>query len=261
MNAGDRAQLINKIVSCVADYRENEIPRVDSTRVTAWLEQFEENDQPVVLAETERMLSKTYISRASAKSFIDALVMSKKVTGDDPAAFWRSAGFLRLQSASQSQGDMLVLLEEVLADKFQLNTSSQDSTASVYIYLDDLSFSGNQIKNDLLNWAKEKNIREATVYVIVIGLYTYGAYYVTRELKKEFDGRKINFKIWRKLRLEIAPYTSKIQKYFGRHTFRMSPTSNSGKPRSPLIRTILGHDLLTERQAQLYSRPNRVGKE
>lgn len=46
----------------VADYRQDEIPRVDAARVLGWLQQFEENDRLTLLIETERMLSKTYIA-------------------------------------------------------------------------------------------------------------------------------------------------------------------------------------------------------
>jgi len=56
MDTKERDQLIRLIVGHVSDYRQDEIPAVDSARVLSWLQQFEENDRPIILAETERML-------------------------------------------------------------------------------------------------------------------------------------------------------------------------------------------------------------
>jgi hypothetical protein len=100
---------------------------------------------------------------------------------------------------------MLGLLNEVLAEKFKIDTASQDSASSTYVYLDDVSFSGNQIKNELSKWAEEKNIQNATVHIIVIAAYRYGEYYIKRELKKSFDARKIAFYFWALKRYQNSP--------------------------------------------------------
>ena len=254
MDTKERDRLIQLIVGHVADYRQDEIPRVDAARVLGWLQQFEENDRLTLLIETERMLSKTYISRAKAKSFIEGLVTTEKLVGANPKEFWEAVGFLRLQSGSQSQTDTLALLNEVIAEKFGLNTACQDSTSNAYVYLDDVAFSGNQIKNDLLQWAKDKNIRNATVHIIVMGVYTYGEYYAKRELKKEFDERKISLHFWASARLENSPgriadaqvlWPSQLpdEQYVKQWEATLAPHKDNLRP-----------DRLTERRAQLYFR-------
>lgn len=153
-------------------------------------------------------------------------------------------GFLRLQSGSQSQTDTLALLNEVIAEKFGLNTACQDSTSNAYVYLDDVAFSGNQIKNDLLQWAKDKNIRNATVHIIVMGVYTYGEYYAKRELKKEFDERKISLHFWASARLENSPgriadaqvlWPSQLpdEQYVKQWEATLAPHKDYFKPRPP----------------------------
>jgi hypothetical protein len=201
----ERDRLIELIVTHVADYRMGEIPRVDAAHTMSWVQQFDAQDQPIILSEMERLLDKTYISRVAAKTLIEKLALDQGLAGAVPNDFWKAVGFLRLQADSQSQVDMLGLLNEVLAEKFKLDTASQDSTTSTYVYLDDASFSGNQIKNELSQWAEEKNIQNATVHVIVIAAYRYGEYYIKRELKKSFDARKIVFHFWALKRYQNSP--------------------------------------------------------
>jgi hypothetical protein len=205
MDTQERDRLIGLIIGHVADYRQDEIPRVDAARVLSWLQQFEDNDRPIILVETERMLSKTYISRARAKSFIERLAANEELAGDSPKDFWKAVGFLGLQSGSRSQTDMLTLLDEVLADKFGLSTASENSVNNTYVYLDDVSFSGNQIKNDLLQWFEQNKIKDANVQVIVIGVYAYGEYYAKRELRKAFNQRNTRLKFWASVRIENSP--------------------------------------------------------
>ncbi len=177
MDVKERDRLVQLIVGHVTDYRINEIERVDAAHVLRWIGQFDQNDQPIILAEMERLLDKCYISRAAAKSVIEGLALNVELAGSTPKDFWKTMGFLRLQSGSQSQTDMLALLNEVLGEKFGLDTASQDSAAKTYVYLDDISFSGNQVKNDLLDWAEKKNIQNATVHIILIAAYSQGEYY------------------------------------------------------------------------------------
>src|SRR5258707_203662 len=94
------------------------------------------------------------------------LANAEKLVGTDPKAFWSGAGFLNVQGQSQSQRAMLGLLAEVLGEKFQLAAHHETSAAGIYVYLDDVSFTGNQIKNDLLRWAEQRDVRDATVHVI-----------------------------------------------------------------------------------------------
>jgi hypothetical protein len=137
MSTQEQSQLVEKIVAHVADYRQQEIARVDRTRVLSWLHQFDQNDQQTILHETERILSKTYISRKIAKAFIQKLITAPDLAGTEPKEFWKAVGYLRLQTGSRSQTDMLELLDEVLAEKFCLTTKSQNSTNNTFVYLDD----------------------------------------------------------------------------------------------------------------------------
>jgi hypothetical protein len=202
MNAEERDRLVASIVNRVADYRQGEIASVDAAHVLAWLHQFDQEEQSTLLRETDRILSHTYISRASVKQFISMLVHVDKLVGDSPETFWRDVGFLRIQRQSQSQREMLGLLDEVLRDKFQVTADREESTIGTYIFLDDVSFTGNQIKSDLLRWAEENDIRGATVHVIAAVLHSGGEYYAKQQLKEPFRVRGITYQFWAAHRFE-----------------------------------------------------------
>lgn len=214
MDANERIQLADSIVVHVADYRIGEINPIDRDRVFTWLSQFDQADQPTILRETERLLGKTYISRTGAKTFINSLATNEKLTGGDAKAFWNNVGFLKLQSSSQSQADMLNLLGEVLDEKFSIKVDHQESKNSSFVYLDDVVFSGNQIRNDLARWVGEKDIRDATVHVISMAIYLNGEHCAKTELLKVFNPRNINIKIWSSIRLENRLYQAKEAQVF-----------------------------------------------
>jgi len=88
---------------------------------------------------------------------------------------------------------MLALLHEAIAEQFGISTANQESQASQFLYLDDVSFSGNQIKNDLLQWAEKRDIRNARVYVIAMALYTGGEHYAKTALRQPFGERRIEY--------------------------------------------------------------------
>ena len=209
MDANEQKKLADLVVAHVADYRQDELDRVDAQHVLTWLAQFDEGTRDTILIETERLLGKRYISRVAAKKFIEALATNPKLAGEAPKEFWKGVGFLRLQASSKSQGDMLALLAEVLAEKFGLTTDSQESTNKTFVYLDDLSFSGNQIRNDLSRWVEKNDIRVSSVHVIVMAIHTQGQYYAKRQLLKLFNPRKIRLNFWASFRPENSPLNIK----------------------------------------------------
>src|SRR4029079_3490380 len=156
MTPDERDRLLKSIVTRVADYRSGEIAPIDEEHAVAWLSQFDEADRETILRECAHLLRKTYISQKTARTFIANLLGKESLVGPNPKAFWSELGYLRLQTQSRSQGDMLALLHEAIAEQFGISTANQESQASQFLYLDDVSFSGNQIKNDLLQWAEKR---------------------------------------------------------------------------------------------------------
>jgi hypothetical protein len=214
VDAQEKDRLPASIAHRVADYRQGEIEPIDQGHILSWLHQFDSGDRCMILRETERLLGKTYIAREHAKVFITKLATNEKLTGDAPQAFWESAGLLRLQESSQSQNDMLALLGEVLEEKFGFGATREESVKQIYVYLDDVSCSGNQIKNDLLLWAEEQDVRDATVHIITMTLYRGGYYFARKRLLTALRPRNITCEFWAMLSLENRRYYARDAEVF-----------------------------------------------
>ena len=191
VDAAERTALVSSIVARVADFREGQIPRIDAARVLAWCNQFEESNRPTILRETDRLLQRTYLPQATVRLFLRNLTVAPKLVGPNPEQFWRSVGFLRIQQTGASQLDMLALLEDGLREKFSITTQSASSTSNTYLYLDDVLYSGNRIKNDILTWVVANDIRDATVHVVCIAIYTGGLWNAKSNLLSALSPRRV----------------------------------------------------------------------
>jgi hypothetical protein len=188
--------LVSAIVKRVKDYRQGEVPVIDSVAVLAWLDQFDPNDRPTILREMNRILA-TYISRTTAKGVLADYAVKPELVGPDPAAFWRAARCLQIQQSGTSQRDMLGLLDEVLREKFGISPRLDERVRDhAYIYVDDVSCSGSRIKHDLLTWMLRDNIRDAIVHVICVATYRLGEYNVMKGLNAELRERNTHVKFW-----------------------------------------------------------------
>jgi hypothetical protein len=170
----------------------------DANHVRRWIDQFEPQVREPLLQEAAHVLGKTYLSRVRCERFIDLVAKSEDLAGNDPSSFWRGVHFLRIQQGGQSQADMLSLFAAALKNNFGI-TALPGGASDTFIYLDDVSFSGNRILNDLRGWIANTAPAAAKVHVIVMALHSGGQYYADGELTKaaRAAGKSIDFKWWR----------------------------------------------------------------
>ena len=202
MNSGERTALVEQIAQRVVGYREGEIPAPTSAHVERWVTQFDAQEQADILRETAHILGQVYVPKAVVTAFVTKLANNAKLVGDDAKAFWQSVGFLRLQHESQSQADLLDLLDEVLQANFGLNTERETSTNGTYIYIDDAIFSGNQVRNDLIKWIEDANVHDTTIHVIVICWHRSGQWYANKNIREVARPRNVVLHWWRSTEIE-----------------------------------------------------------
>lgn len=144
-----RETLLRSVAATIADYRLGEIAPLDAAHVGRWLEQFDPEDQPVLLSELDLLLRRLYLSRIQCKvqlhRFLERLIDSR-----DPEAALRHVQFLNLQSRGGSQSAMVGLLEEVLREEFGFDAAGRVVEApQTFLYLDDAIYTGNRLRYDL----------------------------------------------------------------------------------------------------------------
>ena len=193
----DKDPLCAKIAGIIGDYRQGEIQPRTAEDVGRWIDQFDGVDQRPILEEMAHILGRMYFSKAKVRKFIRAVVSGPKLTGGDPAAFWRNAEILRLQREdSRSQRDMLALFDEELLATCGFGTSDCKGGGKTFVYLDDGVFSGGQATADIVRWLKENGQAAGCVlHIVVIGMHDGGGWRI-RKAFREFSPLRGKIKIW-----------------------------------------------------------------
>lgn len=192
-------ELLERIAAITADYRAGELPPPDADHVGRWIAQFDQPVREPLLRELAHVLERTYLSKVRCRQFIETVASSSKLAGDDPASFWRIADVLRIQQGGNSQKDMVALFAATLKTRFGMPALPQGGTRT-FIYLDDVSFSGNRVLNDLRAWIAGPAPNTGTVYIVVLGSHNSGRSYATHNLKRAARdaGKTLDFK-WKGL--------------------------------------------------------------
>ncbi|SFA95124.1 hypothetical protein SAMN03159496_01129 [Rhizobium sp. NFR07] len=200
-----RKELLDAVVAQIADYREGEIPAMNATHVDRWVKQFPGDTQDPLLAELAHVFSKTYFTRKNVKQFLNAIVAHEKLTDGDPAAFWKNAGILNIQTAGNSQRDMLAVLDKALQKTCGMGLAQcGNAPVSSYVYIDDALFSGGRIKHDIIKWIREAAPQKAKLHIITIAYHRLGQWRTETDIKDAIkeEGKSIELSWWRVLEIE-----------------------------------------------------------
>lgn len=200
-----RKELLDAVVEQIADYREGEIPSMNAAHVERWVKQFPDDTQEPLLAELAHVFSKTYFTRKNVKQFLSAIATNEKITGGDPAAFWKNTGILKIQTAGNSQRDMLAVLDKALLKACGIGLAQCDQApVNQYVYIDDVLFSGGRIKHDITNWIKDTAPQKAKIHIVTIAYHRLGQWRAKSDIRgaaKE-AGKSIDISWWRVFEIE-----------------------------------------------------------
>ena len=161
-----RQSLLTSISKTLFDFRIGEIERISEDYINKWVLQFEEKDQLVILQEMDHIFKKYYLTREKAKELIKSFLFMEEISGKDPYKNLREINFLDIQTKGTSQRELLLLVDEILNEEFNINID-QCGGSNKYIYLDDCIYTGNRCRYDLVPWLEEQNPD------LKIELYTY----------------------------------------------------------------------------------------
>lgn len=177
----NRQSLLESITHTISDYRIGEILPVTINHVNKWVSQFNSSEQIVILTEIDYLLRKNYISRAKAKSFLNGILTSQEIFGDNPFQVIPYVQFLDIQRKGSSQKDLLKLANEISVSQYGLEINKSVSRSLMYIYLDDCLFSGNTVFYDIKTWL-DNVLPNTTIYLIFLACYTSGIRYIQNKL-------------------------------------------------------------------------------
>ena len=196
--------LSDRVATLVADYRSGEIAPIDGSHVTRWINQFDVDARKPILTELAHVLEKTYFTKSAVRKFLSALLKSDKLTGGDHCEFWKSAKFLDVQGGGNSQHEMLALFDQRLKKECGFGIGDCGKHPERFVYLDDVSFTGNRIRNDLVPWIENHAPTSADVHIITIGFHKGGQYYANGRIEAaaKAAGKTIKMHWWRAIEFE-----------------------------------------------------------
>lgn len=149
-------KLADNILEIIGDYQNDFGVRLSRQNIIDWANQFGESDCAFVLQEFLHLLSQDiYVSKEGARELLKKSLVgiSSKLNYPTVPAFLSETVFLNLQPAPKSQGELLVLLDEVLQRDYGVNLAACGNTAQKnFVYYDDLLATGGTISKIIGNW-------------------------------------------------------------------------------------------------------------
>jgi hypothetical protein len=190
----NRQNLLESIATTISDYRFSEIPPMTTDHVDKWVSQFDNDEQLIILAEMNYLLSKYYISKSKAESFLTEIFTSEIIFGKNPSGVIPYFQFLDIQRKGSSQKDLLKLANEITMREYGITINQPSSQPVGYIYLDDCLFSGSTVYYDIEKWFNQA-IPNTTIYLIFLGRHISGvSYYIDRKLIPLAQRRSVSVK-------------------------------------------------------------------
>ena len=165
-------ELLASVAAIIADYRQDEIAPPNARHVERWIAQFDAPVRQPLLAELLHVLTRTYASKAVMEDFLRRALQSPTLLGSDLRAFHRSTGFLALQRTGSGQSEMLAILRGLLGTMPDADDCAVHPRR--FLYLDDVLFTGNRIKEDLIRWVERDAPQSAELVVAAIAMHVGG---------------------------------------------------------------------------------------
>ena len=148
----ERRELLASIANTIKDYRTGDLPEPTPDHADRWIRQFKTEFQLPMLREMDHVLRQTYFSRSRVRDFFASVTGSRRLAGEDPREFWRAAHLLDVQQGGNSQTEIRKLFSEELERNYGLAANAGVPNDAVFVYLDDVLFTGSRIGNDLSAW-------------------------------------------------------------------------------------------------------------
>jgi hypothetical protein len=149
-------------------------------------------------------LERTYFSQHKFVEFLDMLSSHKEFCGPDPKSFWETCNLLDIQSAGNSQREMVAALKA----RIKKNTGARCAGGSeIFVYLDDAIFSGGRAKTDLSAWIENSAPTKGELRIVTVGLHGYGQYVVEKEIRAAIrkSEKKLTWNFWSAVKFANHP--------------------------------------------------------
>lgn len=205
----ERDDLLASIAATTADYRAGDLAAPNPDHVGRWISQFDADVRLPMLRELNYVLQRTYFSKqAIEKELADHVRVTgrrgKDLSDKDARAFWRGTRILNIQKRGRSQADINEIFAAALKERLGLDFDDCQGGDGIFVYFDDILFSGDRIQNDIIAWLDDAGPVEGHVLIVLLIAHCLGKWETERNLKEAIakSGKKITFDIQAQIVLE-----------------------------------------------------------
>lgn len=182
--------LYQQIASLLSDYIHIPKTGMDAAHVKKWVMQFGENDRSFILEQTRYLLSIGYQTKEAYKNRIRQIAHNP-----NNERFHKHSGFLSIQKKGSSQREIIDGLYSEVGTKFKIITrlSAYDEVRAYksFVYIDDVSFSGEKAVSDLKWLINTYNLRDVNIQVYLFTAHTLSMYYIKNGIENIYRDRNI----------------------------------------------------------------------
>lgn len=199
----NRDELVRSIAMIIADYRVGDGSQISEDHIERWISQFPIQVQNGILCELNFVLGNTYFSRTKVERFLDNVLGTRNLVGDDPLSFWRNVNFLDIQQGGNSQHEMLEIMNSRMNNRFGFGVQNNCGSGT-FVYLDDAVYTGNRVRRDIESWLENSAPQIITLHIVTIAYFNGGKHYAEDQIKAKAQslGKSLNLQWWRCLALE-----------------------------------------------------------
>nr|HET6904842.1 hypothetical protein [Ktedonobacteraceae bacterium] len=188
-----RNALLQSLAGTIVGYRDSEIPVITSSHVEKWLDQFDMDDQPVILSEIDAIMKRFYFSKARVKECLRRFIKEDVIGNKLPWSVLSRVRFLNVQKEGSSQGAMLQIVDEILQEDYEYSIAwSGVEDVHTFIYIDDGLYTGNRLRYDLTEgvdthtpaWIQNEALPNCTLMIYTIVGHLAGINYSLRHINE-----------------------------------------------------------------------------
>lgn len=177
----ERSLLIQQLISVVGDYKLGQIAPFDETHVNKWLNQFPAESQTPLLSELTHVLTRTYLKKLDISSFFKDTIITPNIL----SGIFSSTSLLNIQGGGNSQRDCIEMFNADLYAATQRKAAINSYDAEHFLYLDDVIFSGQRMRNDIVNWLADSAPQKCSLYIVTHTMHRLSLWYSETFINKK----------------------------------------------------------------------------
>ncbi|MCE0916650.1 phosphoribosyltransferase-like protein [Pseudomonas sp. NMI760_13] len=190
-------ELKNKLISIVGNYKEWLGLQFDQDHISRWLNQFPQAIHHTLLEELCFVLEKSYLNKEDIENYFKTAIIEPNLITPERTNTLKKISLLEIQDGGNSQKDCNKIFNDILEKRINHRSLINSPDSQIYLYLDDVVFSGQRVRTDLIKWVRNTAPSECQIYVFSHTMHQLSCWYNQKKIEEEIlkSGKNVTLKI------------------------------------------------------------------